>query len=334
MPERHPFRGDGEQPALLGLGQDGDSLAQQRVDEGPFDRRGNDGELLQGVHGGRLQAPQPREYGVHDRRRDSPGAARGQDLGHEEGVAGGHLVHLPRVEPAGRAELAYGAEGEPGQGQSVHPGPAGHLPQEVTQGVAAAQLVVAVGENEECGQPVDAPDEKAQSVQGRLVRPVHVLDDEYRRMRSDGQLSVEGLVDAVPVTAVRDGSGQLGTHTADEVAERPQRAPSGEIIALADQDPSTPGKPVGQRPDQARLADSGLTEDERHRTGPVRRLPRGRDQQRQLALTFEDPPIHPPIVPLGWAEGGGATAVPRQLAWRAGRPPLELETAGSSRKAI
>ncbi|MER6288710.1 hypothetical protein [Streptomyces sviceus] len=43
-----------------------------------------------------------------------------------------------------------------------------------------AQLVVAVGQDEEGGQAFRPPDQEAQGVQGGLVGPVDVLDDEYR----------------------------------------------------------------------------------------------------------------------------------------------------------
>lgn len=43
-----------------------------------------------------------------------------------------------------------------------------------------AQLVVAVGQDDQGGQAFHSADQEAQGVQGGLVGPVDVLDDEYR----------------------------------------------------------------------------------------------------------------------------------------------------------
>ncbi|MEV0637858.1 hypothetical protein AB0I77_23525 [Streptomyces sp. NPDC050619] len=44
---------------------------------------------------------------------------------------------------------------------------------------------------------------------------------------------MRSLVDAVPVDAVRDGPRRLGAARADEVAERAEQPPCGEVVALA-----------------------------------------------------------------------------------------------------
>jgi hypothetical protein len=82
-------------------------------------------------------------------------------------------------------------------------------------------------------------------------------------VRGHGRLAVQGLVDAVAVAALGDGSGQFCADAGEH---------------------------------------AGLTEDERHRARPVRRLTRGGGQERQLGLTFEDPPVHSPIPYTGLHE--------------------------------
>ncbi|MFF7243546.1 hypothetical protein ACFZBU_06565 [Embleya sp. NPDC008237] len=45
------------------------------------------------------------------------------------------------------------------------------------------QLVVAEGEDQDRAEVVDASGQKGEGVQGRVVGPVHVLDDQHRRAR-------------------------------------------------------------------------------------------------------------------------------------------------------
>lgn len=96
------------------------------------------------------------------------------------------------------------------------------------------------------------------------------------------------------VAALRHGTGEFAADAADQVAEGAQGSAGGEVVALADEDPGAVRQMVGKGLDQARLADTGLSEDEHHGSGPVRRLPRGRGQSRQLGLPLEDPPVHAP----------------------------------------
>lgn len=62
----------------------------------------------------------------------------------------------------------------------MHTGCPGHLAEQMPQGVFTAQLVVAVGQDDQGGQAFHPPDQEAQGVQGGLVGPVDILDDEYR----------------------------------------------------------------------------------------------------------------------------------------------------------
>ena len=97
---------------------------------------------------------------------------------------------------------------------------AGCLAQQAMQRVLAVQLVVAVGEDEHGGQVRDPADEVTQRVEGRVVRPVNVLDDQHGRMFRPGQFGAQGGEHAVTVAAVGHGAAELGSHAACQVTER------------------------------------------------------------------------------------------------------------------
>ena len=255
----------------LGLVQRRQPVAEQLLGQPPLDLAGHRGQQLQGPPGGLAQPGQPGQHRVPDGGRHlDPGV--GQHLGHEEGVAGGRRQHGGRVGVAAGQLLDRAGR----QGPQVKPPHLlmGESGQDPVQGVLAAQLVLAVGEHQHAGQVRDPPGQVAEHVKGGVVGPVDVLDQHHRR--AAGQLLVHGPEHRVPPGSRLDGRGQRRRGPAGHVPERPKGPRGDQVVAAPGEHPGPPRRLPGERPDQAGLADPGLTGDERDRAstlpGPPERL--------------------------------------------------------------
>jgi hypothetical protein len=261
-----------EHAAPLGLVQ-GRRVGEQPLDQPALDPAGDGGQQLQGLLGLLPEAGQAGQDGVADRGRHlDPGV--GQHLGHEEGVAGGRRQHRGGVGAAAAGQLLDRTRRQRLQGQPPHLR-GGESAEDPAQRMVVAQLVVAVGEHQHAGQGRDSPGQVAEHVQGGVVGPVDVLDD--HRRRPAGQLLVHGPEHRVPAGDLVDGLGQGPVGVVGHVPERAQGPRRHQVVAGAHQHPDRPGRLLGERPDQAGLADPGLTGDEHGRAstlpGPPERLP-------------------------------------------------------------
>jgi hypothetical protein len=260
--------------APLGLVQRRQLVAEQPLDQPPLRLAGHGGQQLQGPLGGFAQAAQPGQHRVPDRGRHLD-AGVGQHLGHEEGVAGGDREHGVGVGAVVAGQLLDRAHRQRPQPQPPHL-PVGERAQHPAQGMVVAQLV-AVGQHQHARQPRDAPGEVAEHVQGGVVGPVDVLDDQYRRPA--GQLLVHGGEDRLPPGPRLHGlgQGQRGVLRSGHVPERSQRPRRDQVVARAHQHPGLGRRLPREPPDQHRLADPGLTGDEHDRAstlpGPPEHLP-------------------------------------------------------------
>ena len=255
VPERDPAARHRQQAPLLGEREDRGGVRGQALHE----RRGQPGlergrhhrQLLQHVLGHRVQPPDAGQHGVRDGRRHPLAGRRDQQFVHEERVPRRQLEELSRIQRAVPAELAHRAGGQPAQRQPPHPVAAGRLAEQAVQRVLAAQLVVAVGEDEHRGQPGDPPGEVAQRVQGGVVGPVHVLDDQDPRVVRPVQFGAQRGQQPVPVAAVGHRLAEFRPDAADQVPERAQRPRGGQVVAVANQHPALGGQLRPHGVDQA-----------------------------------------------------------------------------------
>ena len=110
-------------------------------------------------------------------------AAHRQQLGHEEGVAIGAVVKCRGVD---RDAGPFGKHSDPVDGERWHvEAPHARYGRQVAheQGerMPRSGLVGAVCRDDQDGHAVQSPCEIAQGVQGRLVRPVEILEDQETR---------------------------------------------------------------------------------------------------------------------------------------------------------
>jgi len=188
VPERHRGRRHRQQAALLGRHQRGQPARHQHLDQPPLHRGRDHGQLLQRLLGGRVQAAHPGQHRIHDRGRDAVALPAGEHLDDEKRIARRHGEHLVGVDPAGRAQPPDRVRRQAPQRQPTDPARGRRLPEELLEGMLAGQLVVAVGQDQDSRQLGDPAGQVAQYVQGGLVGPVDVLDDQDGRVPGPVQL--------------------------------------------------------------------------------------------------------------------------------------------------
>jgi hypothetical protein len=152
--------------------------------------------------------------------------------------------------------------------------------------MAPAQLVVAVARDHQRRNRRDPPAEQAQHVEGRLVRPVQVVqDDDHAPVRLSRTDHRRG--DLVRLGAGRHEVPQLAAGLLGDVDEGAQRA--GRVQRVAGAPPDLGDRLAGgaEMPQQRRLAGAGVT---REQNEPAPALPGRRQrlvQRGELVCTFE-----------------------------------------------
>lgn len=238
-------------------------------------------QRLAGLHVGRrpeavLDQPELRASGHHadQLRRRAPGrqepaespehripdagggvaTVSGEQLGDQEGVATGEPVHRLGVDSRA-GEAAHGVQAQ--RRQADPPAVGGRRGGEgAPQRMPGGQLVVAEGEQQQ-QRSLDYPaGEVAEHVQGRLIGPVHVLDDADRRFAAQHLVR---LATGVP-RRVQD----VPPHAIEQFEHRSQRTWRQQVVAAAAERPQAGRERVEKVLHQARLADPGLAVDEHH----------------------------------------------------------------------
>ena len=128
-------------------------------------------------------------------------------------------------------------------------------------------------------------------VEGALIGPVQVLDDQHRGgsvvegrdQRRHDQVAVAGL----------DGGPELRTEARCDVLHRTECSRSGQGVAVAGEHAGPRRHPGVERPYQRRLADTRLTGDEYDGAAPLVGRSSGRGQDAQLLAALQEPPGHP-----------------------------------------
>ena len=283
--DRHPRQlvaeGDavgrrGQHPRAEALVEAGELvLAGQRVEQPQLRVGLGHGDRAEQRRGRRAQARGAGQDRVADRRRDVA-IATGQHLGQEERVARRPAVELPRVDAVRLGELRDGIEREPRQLAAGDPLRRGQLAEHDPQGVAKLELVVAIGGDDQRRRRVHLAREESQDVEGRLVGPVQVLEDEHGR-RAARELAQQGGRDLVRVRPTRGHACQLAAGVLGDVEQRTQGARREQRVARPPQDPRRLPVAVREAAHERRLPGAGLAGHEHH--APARR-PADRVQRR------------------------------------------------------
>lgn len=261
---------DRQDPVLLGLGQRLQPLAEQRLGEVEADPRRHHGQVLHRGATRRGEPPQPRQHGVGDGGRHRVRRHR-ERLGQVERVAGGQRVEGWGV-PAG-AGRQHGDRGQ-GQGRQREPAhrDADQRAEQLPQRRAGVQRVVSEAEHEDGRQPAQPAGEVTQHVEGGVVGPVHVLDDEHGRQAAE-LLDRCGEDVAARLRCERPLERPAGTPYG--VPQRSERARGQQVVTRADEHPHPLAEGVEERTDHAGLPDAGFAGDQRDGS-----LPRGRVRDR------------------------------------------------------
>jgi hypothetical protein len=128
------------------------------------------------------------------------------------------------------------------------------------------ERVLAIGQyDDRRGELVQPAYEVAQEIQGGVVGPVHVLDDQHGRPGELGQDRVERQLRVIR----RERLLERPRSTAERVPQRLQGWWRQEVVAGADQDPDLGPDRARQLPDQTGLADTGLAGHQDGGTLPV-----------------------------------------------------------------
>ena len=212
---------------------------------------------------GGLELVQPRQHGVHD----GGGHLRVRRREHSVTKNGLPPVLASTASTASLPSAAIPADVRRGSGIRVAAALA-RSPSSACRGCPGATSSRTAGEHDERMHAVQPPGELAQRVEGGVVGPVHVLDQQERRLlaREAGQQRLQQVV----AGAVGERGPQRRWAVPGDVAQGAE-GPRGEqvVAAAAQHDPV--GRQIGrERAHQCGLPDPGLAGDERDRarTGP------------------------------------------------------------------
>jgi len=127
--------------------------------------------------------------------------------------------------------------------------------------VTAVELVVPIAGEHECGDRLHAASEEPQDIEARLVRAMHILEDEHR-WRPRPQLAHERRGNLIRSRAGLHELLQLSPGALGDVDEGPERTWSEQCITSAPQESRAAGAVVTEASQESGLADTGLSADE------------------------------------------------------------------------
>jgi hypothetical protein len=215
---------------------------------------------------------------VAGRRGQGPDAFQDQVLhraGHRVRIGLEHLGDQQRV-PAGQPVDRLGVAAGPvrlgehalsARARDHHAGRDGgrHRAEDTAKRVVRADLVVAVGHDEQRRQPLHPPGQEHQPVQGRLVGPVRVLDHHHlQSARVRGQLVEERREELLLGRPAGEPLGQHATRLPADVVQRAEGARRDQPVAATPQHPGPVLDPTSELGDQGRLPDARLAGHQRH----------------------------------------------------------------------
>ena len=127
--------------------------------------------------------------------------------------------------------------------------------------MTAVELVVPIAGEHECGDRLHAASEEPQDIEGRLVRAMHILEDEDR-WRPRPQLTYERRRNLIRPRAGLHELLQLSAGALGDVGEGPEWTWSEQCIASPPQKSRAAGPVVAEASQERGLADTGLSADE------------------------------------------------------------------------
>jgi hypothetical protein len=289
VPEPHPRRLDDEHAGGQALietvgGGTGEGLQEPELGLG-----WHDGDRVQERGCGGAEPGGPGEHRVPDRVRDSLRAG-GERFDDEERVAGGLAVEVLGVDAVRLGELRDRPRREPDQ---LHPPdrPAPRqLSEENPERMGAVERVVPVAGHDQGRQRLHPAGQQPQDVQGRLVGPVHVLEDEHRRAPC-AELVRQRRHHLVGHRPTLDHRLELAAGRLGDAQERPERTRREQRVAGPPEDPPRLAAGFAEPPEERCLADPGLAADQQD--PPARAALDGLqaiDQHRQLGGALEQDP--------------------------------------------
>jgi hypothetical protein len=276
------------------------------------------------------QPARPRVHRVADRRRHLAARA-GEDLGHEERIAAGRLVHSLVGAPRAAGQLADRVLRQYGKADAADR-VVRQLAEDEPERVSRAQLVVAIGDDQQGGRLADTPAHVLEDVERGVVRPVHVLEDGDGNRRRAPQLAQEGGEDPLALRAALHQRPERAPGVVGDVEQRAERPGGEQRVARPPEDAGGRSIALGELREplnQRRLADPRLAGDESDGPIPASDAAQRRQELVEKAVALEK--VH--VCAVRGAGGPGLTrddasagAVPTM--WRNGAPVQRATGAG------
>src|ERR1043165_7223404 len=123
------------------------------------------------------------------------------------------------------------------------------------------ELVVAVRKQDQRADVVDLPDQEAEDVEGRLVGPVDVLEDDDSR-GVWRERSHERADELVELLSRRQRVPEVAVEAVGDIEQRAERPRGEERVAVAEQERGPPALLGGETVEQRRLSDTRLAADD------------------------------------------------------------------------
>jgi hypothetical protein len=245
--------------------------------------RGHHRQALERLPAVAVEPAQAGEHRVLDACRNLV-ARRGERLGYEERVPARERMDGGGVAARADRERLHRAARQRRQLDPMHRA-SGERAEEAVQRVARVELV-AHREDEDSARRLDAARRIAEHVEGGVVGPVDVLDDEDGRTFL-GELVEHRGKDAIDGSLPGQRGGQRTVAARGRVVQGPERARRHEVVACRHEDPRLAADALDQGAYQARLADPRLAGDQRRRTAPLPTLGHRADEDLELRISLE-----------------------------------------------
>ena len=285
VPELHRLGPHGEQPGLLGGAQGPRPTGNEAGKLRRTDNRRHDGKLLHARLRCEIEAAQAGGDRIDHGARHVRGIRRRDEFTHEVRVTARQGEHAVWVDSAVRGELADGSRRQPPKREVAHVRP--EVAEQPAERMPAVELLVAIGEHQHGVERVDAPGDEAQRIEGRLVGPVHVFDDEHGAGRR-GEFVAERGEDLLAVA----GSERIAEPRSDErrqVAQRPERARRRQRVTGPDEHAAPDRRPLAKGAHEAGLPDARLAVDQQHATASLDRCPHRVVELGEFGIALEQP---------------------------------------------
>ena len=206
----------------------------------------------------------PREHGIRYGRRDDA-VPRRQHFRHEERISAGQPVELACIDFRRAGELGDSLRRERWDREPLGLRKGRQLAKEDAERMNPIELVVPVGREHEQRRLPQLAREQPQHVERRLVRPVHVLDNDDRRRARPRQPEERGDHRG---RALIDRGLELAAGLLGDIEERPQRPRREQRVTAAPQHARRTARLRAECTNSRRLAHPGLPGDEHEPAAP------------------------------------------------------------------